>query len=218
MYFGIHRKYNVWSCFSPSHITEIFLWWVTQSYIVVNGNAHNTPDGQKTTSIGQEDSDLTYYLYMEYSYVYQIQPGNKQWEYAIVVIGVLLFISLCIYHIPLWATGIVDYKGQTYCMTMVPFYKIQHILTYIDTALTFVVPLSAILICMCLLICKAVTAHHRTSTNRERFNFNVFTIFDGCRRVPENVSITSLSLVTWIGVWRIKNITETAKRSLVTFR
>jgi hypothetical protein len=27
--------------------------------------------------------------------------------YAIVVIGVLLFISLCIYHIPLWATGIV---------------------------------------------------------------------------------------------------------------
>ena len=138
--------------------------------------------------------------------------------YAIVVIGMLLFISLCIYHIPLWTTGIVDYKGQTYCMTMVPFYKIQHILTYIDTALTFVVPLSVILICMCLLICKAVTAHHRTSTNRERFNLQTWPSSTNhylkVTRLLFAVSVIFLILHTPIHVTKLKLVIETFSGTL----
>ena len=91
-------------------------------------------------------------------------------KYAVMILSVLVTISMCIYHVPFWSIYITKIRGTDYCLTKEKYYNVQYILTYIDTALTFIMPLAIILICMSLLIFKAVQSHHRRNTNLQRFS------------------------------------------------
>lgn len=90
-------------------------------------------------------------------------------KYAGMIISIIVIISLCIYNIPLWTTHITRYGNNNYCLPVKQFHEVLYVLTYIDTALTFVIPLASILICMSLLIYEALRSHQRYLQSREQF-------------------------------------------------
>ena len=58
---------------------------------------------------------------------------------------ILLTLSMFIYSFPLWMTGIEQFHGETFCMTHDYYKEMYLVMTYIDSFLTLIIPLSVIL-------------------------------------------------------------------------
>lgn len=76
-------------------------------------------------------------------------------------ICVLLFLSVSIYNFPLWITGLQHFRGKRFCMTNDAYKQMYLVMTYIDSLLTLIIPLSVILILCIGIICRAVEAYKR---------------------------------------------------------
>lgn len=149
------------------------------------------------------------YIRMCYPSIVNLYCKSK---YAFVILSVLITISLGIYNIPLWTTHVTVIAGNYYCWPKQEYIDILYILTYVDTALTFVFPLSAILICMSLLICKAVRSHQRSTTCRERYSLRTWpsstSHYLKVTKLLFAVSVTFLILHTPTHVIKLKSVIE----------
>lgn len=133
-------------------------------------------------------------------------------KYATIIISMIVVLSLCIYHIPLWTTHVTKYGNDYYCLPIQTFHEVLYVLTYIDTALTFVIPLSSILFCMALLIFEAMRSHQRSLQLRERFNARTWpsstSHYLKVTKLLFAVSVIFLILHTPTHVIKIKTVVE----------
>lgn len=70
-------------------------------------------------------------------------------------------VALLLYNFALWGTQVQRHGNQNYCLTKEMFIQLEQIMTYIDTALTLVIPLLIILILMLMIMISSVDAHKR---------------------------------------------------------
>ena len=75
---------------------------------------------------------------------------------------IILILAMVIYNFPLWMTGIKQFHGKTFCMTHDYYRALYLVMTYIDTLLTLIIPLSVIL-CLCIgIIYRALEGYKRS--------------------------------------------------------
>ena len=91
------------------------------------------------------------------SYLYIFCTVKK----ATICCCVILILAMAIYNFPLWITGIEVFHGKTFCMTS-EYYKTMYlVMTYIDSLLTLIIPLSVI-VCLCIgIIYRAIEGYKR---------------------------------------------------------
>ena len=80
---------------------------------------------------------------------------------AKIIIGVMVFLAMIIYNFPLWITNIEEFLGQKRCMTNNRYKQLYLVMTYIDTFLTLIIPLTLIMLLYIAIICRAVDAYKR---------------------------------------------------------
>ncbi|XP_062588805.1 kappa-type opioid receptor-like [Saccostrea cucullata] len=123
-------------------------------------------------------------------------------------------LALLLYNFSLWGTQVQQHGDQKYCLTKRIFMKLEQVITYIDTALTLVIPLLIILVLMLLIIISSVDAHKRqirlTSTSAQNNNESRRRVLPHSRvtRLLSSVSIMFLILHTPLHVIRIKVLFE----------
>lgn len=129
---------------------------------------------------------------------------------AITIIFVLIFVSICLYNMPLWSNEILELSQKQYCMTKKKFRNHELVLTYIDTAMTLIIPLLIILTLMLIIVYKGVQdskrklrlGHHGSKYIRRPSYGTVAALLTA-------VSITFVFLHTPIHIFRLKVIIET---------
>lgn len=123
--------------------------------------------------------------------------------------------ALLLYNFSLWATQVQELNGESFCLIKPQFIQIEQVITYIDTALTLVVPLLIILVLMSLIIVSSVEAHKRqirlNSTATQNNNVEVrrrILPHSKVTRLLSSVTIMFLILHTPSHVIRIKVLFE----------
>ena len=102
-----------------------------------------------------------------------------------------VFVSLVLYNFPLWGVEVQALGGRLQCMTKqdTTMLTIELVITYLDTVFTLLIPLSLILVFMCLILCSAAKASRR-HLRRQINNNNNSTCTT--RRVLPHTHVTRL--------------------------
>lgn len=129
---------------------------------------------------------------------------------AVMIISFLTFASLCIYNIPLWSNEIVDIYEMNYCVTKRTYQDLQLVLTYIDTAMTLIIPLIAIIVLMVIILLKGMEASKRKlRLGHHRSKNRLVPSYGTVAGLLTAVSITFIFLHTPIHIFKLKVIIET---------
>lgn len=129
---------------------------------------------------------------------------------ALISIFILTFASICIYNMPLWSNEIAEMYESYYCVTKKEYQNFQLVLTYIDTAMTLVIPLMIILSLMAVIMYRGVEASKRKlRLGHHRSKFRSAPSYGRVAGLLSAVSITFIFLHTPIHIFKLKVIIET---------
>ncbi|XP_063426028.1 somatostatin receptor type 5-like [Mytilus trossulus] len=129
---------------------------------------------------------------------------------AWMIILFLTFSSFCIYNMPLWSNEIAEIYQSYYCVTKEEFQNYQLVLTYIDTAVTLIIPLIIILTLMFIIVYKGFrTSKRRLRLGHHRRKYRSTPSYGTVTGLLTAVSITFLCLHTPIHIFKLKVIIET---------
>lgn len=124
-------------------------------------------------------------------------------------------VALFLYNFFLWGTQVQQMGGKIYCLTKPNFIQAELVITYIDTAVTLVIPLLTILVLMGLIIVSSIEAHKRqirlNSTAIQNNNVEVrrrILPHSRVTRLLSSVTVMFLILHTPLHVIRIKVLFE----------
>ena len=80
---------------------------------------------------------------------------------AKVTIGVMVLLATIIYNFPLWITGIEHFQGRKMCITNDKYRDLYLVMTYVDTSLTLIIPLTMIVVLCVAIVYRAADAYKR---------------------------------------------------------
>ena len=129
---------------------------------------------------------------------------------ALISICILTFASICIYNMPLWSNEIAEMYESYYCVTKKEYQNLQLVLTYIDTAMTLIIPLIIILSLMAVIMYRGVEASKRKlRLGHHRSKYRSAPSYGRVAGLLSAVSITFIFLHTPIHIFKLKVIIET---------
>jgi len=129
---------------------------------------------------------------------------------ALIILCFFTFASFCIYNIPLWSNEIAEIYESYYCVTKKEYQNLQLVLTYIDTAMTLIIPLIIILSLMAIIVYSGVEASKRKlRLGHHRSKYRSAPSYGTVTGLLSAVSVTFIVLHTPIHIFKLKVIIET---------